>query len=200
MKYFEYTQEQLDVIRNNDPILKQHIDRIGFIKREVHDDLFLSLIDSIVSQQISTKAAITVFNRLTNIVGSYTPENILSIEDELIQQCGISFRKVTYMKNAAAFFIENEEFVENINSYSNEEIINKMIEIKGVGVWTVEMLLLFTLKRQDVISYNDLAIRRSMEKIYNIEKLSKKQFNEIVKNYEPYQSIASLYIWHVASE
>lgn len=198
MKYFKYTKKELEVLKNNDPILKQYIDKYGMIKREVTDDLYTSLISSIVSQQISLKAAITVFDRLTNIVKEYIPENILKIDDNTLQECGLSFRKVTYIKNASTFFIENKDFIKNINKYSNEEIIEKMTIISGVGVWTVEMLLIFTLQRKNVISYNDLAIRKSMEKIYKIDKLSKKEFDSITKHYDPYQSIASLYIWNAA--
>ncbi len=168
MNYIKYTNEQLNELKAKDKVIGEVIEKIGVIKRELSPDLFEALIRSIVGQQISRKAAFTVFNRLKERVG-ITPENIANADVLTIKECGMSLKKA--------------------------EIIQDLTKLRGVGVWTAEMLLMFSLNRLDILSYNDLIIKKSICRLYGLEKLSKKDYAYYKELYSPYGSIASLYLW-----
>ena len=198
-KYFEYGEQEIVYLSKKDKKLGEAIERIGIIKREVNPDLFSSLVESIVAQQISAKAAVTVTNKLYAIC-DMNSEKLFALSLEEIQACGMSMRKASYIKNIAEAAVKKDIDFETLQAKTNQEIIDTLTTIKGVGVWTVEMLLIFSLKRSDVVSYGDLAIRRGMMKLYGLKELPKEKFLRYAKRYEPYGSIASLYLWHIASE
>ena len=142
MKYYKYGKDELDYLKEIDPILGEVIDRIGFVKREVNPDIFESLISSIISQQISTKAALTVKKRLMDLVGEITPENIINLDIESIQQCGMSMRKADYIKSATESVVNKEIDLYKLDKLTDEEIVKELIKLKGIGEWTAEMMLL----------------------------------------------------------
>lgn len=190
--YFIYGEKELSYLRNKDKKLAALIDRVGMIKRPVNPDPFSSLVDSIVAQQISNKAATTVYGKLDDMCGgNVAPSTINALTVEQIQSCGMSMRKAGYIKNIAEAPID----FDNLEQRSDREIIDMLTAIKGVGVWTVEMLLIFSLMRPDVVSYGDLIIRRSMMQLYGHKELSKERFQRYAKRYSPYGSVASLYLW-----
>ncbi|UMZ74066.1 DNA-3-methyladenine glycosylase family protein [Natranaerofaba carboxydovora] len=197
MPVFEYGQKEIDYLKKNDKILGEAIDKMGIIEREVVPDPFKALIISIVGQQISNKAAATVRNRLYQLLGTITPENIMSTEIETIQSCGMSKRKATYIKGIAKAAIEGEVDFDNLNKLADQEIIKELSSLYGVGVWTAEMILIFSLERPDVVSYRDLGIRKGMMKLYGLKEVSKEQFKEIRARYSPYGTVASLYLWEM---
>ena len=198
-KYFKYGEQEIAHLSKKDKKLGAAIERIGMIKRSVNPDLFAALIESIVGQQISAKAADTVCNRLYELC-SFNAERLHALPTSEVQSCGMSMRKAEYIKNIAEITVTKGVDFDAIQSKTNEEIIYELTKIKGVGVWTVEMLLIFSLERHDVISYGDLAIRRGMMRLYGLKNLSKEQFSKYAKRYQPYGSIASLYLWHLSSE
>ncbi|MDR3564557.1 MAG: DNA-3-methyladenine glycosylase 2 family protein [Negativicutes bacterium] len=198
MPYFEYGQKEIDYLKKKDKKLGAAIERIGFIEREIKPDVFLALVDSIISQQISTKAADTVLERLCNLIGDITPENIAVAEIEQIQQCGMTMKKAGYIKSFAETVSARTLNLEELRVLSDTEVIKKLVELDGVGVWTAEMLLLFSLCRPDVVSYGDLAIRRGMMNLYGLKELPKAKFERYKKRYSPYGSVASLYLWNLA--
>jgi len=198
-QYFEYGEKEIAHLRKKDKKLGAAIERIGIIKRETNPDLFAALVESIVGQQISAKAADTVCNRLNELC-EMDCDKLHALSIEQVQACGMSMRKAEYIKNIAEVSANGEIDFDALKNKNNEEIIATLTKIKGVGVWTVEMLLIFSLKRPDVISYGDLAIRRGMMRLYGLKELSKEQFLKYAKRYEPYGSIASLYLWHLSSE
>lgn len=200
MDYFVYGDKEIEYLKKKDKKLGAIIDRIGIIEREVNLDTFSALIDSIVSQQISTKAAITVAARLNNLVGEINPDNIYNTSIDDIQKCGMSVRKATYIKGIADAAISKEIDFDKLHTLSDEEIIEKLTSLYGVGTWTAEMLLIFSLGRKNVLSFKDLAIRRGIMKLYNLKELTKTDFEKYKKRYSPFGSIASLYLWVISLE
>jgi len=194
MKYFEYGETELAHLRKKDKKLGVAIDRIGMIQREVNPNLFASLVESVIGQQISNKAATTVCRRLDELCGMDSHRlHALSMEE--IQACGMSMRKASYIKNIAEAAVNKVIDFDTLPEKSDEEIIKALTAIKGIGVWTSEMLLIFSLMRPDVVSYGDLAIRRGMMNVYSLKKLPKEKFMRYAKRYAPYGSVASLYLW-----
>ncbi|KPU42354.1 DNA-3-methyladenine glycosylase 2 [Oxobacter pfennigii] len=195
MDIFEYGQREMDYLKKKDRKLAAAIDKIGIIKRGITKDTFAALVSSIISQQISGKAAETVWNRLQNLLGSVTPEAIADKDISEIQGCGMSLKKAGYIKGIAQAALSKEVDFENLYKLSDEEIIKKLSSLHGVGVWTAEMLLIFSLCRPDVLSYKDLAIQRGMMNLYGHKELTKERFERYRKRYSPYGSVASLYLW-----
>lgn len=200
MPVFEYGQKEIDYLKSRDKKLGAVIDEIGIIEREVIPDPFAALILSVVAQQISNKAALTVRNRLTDLVDSITPENIAKVTLAELRSCGMSERKAGYIKGIADAALSGKVDFSRLHTLSDEEIIKKLTELKGVGIWTAEMLLIFSLCRPDVVSYGDFAIRRGMMILYGHKDLPKERFERYRKRYSPYGSIASLYLWRLAGQ
>ncbi len=200
MKYFKYTNKEIEYLKKKDKKLGKEIDRIGMVKREVEPDIFSALISSIISQQISTKAAITVKNRFIELIGEIIPKNINKVELESIQKCGMSLRKASYIRGIAEVAINKTVDFENLHSMTDDEVIKELTSLKGVGEWTAEMLLIHSLQRPNILSYKDLGIRKGIMKLYKLTELSKKEFQIYRSRYSPYCSVASLYLWEISSE
>jgi DNA-3-methyladenine glycosylase II len=200
MEYFQYGLKEIEYLKSKDKRLSAAIDRIGFIKREITPETFITLVSSVVAQQISKKAAITVWNRFCEVVIEATPENIIRTDEQLIQKCGMTMKKVGYIKGIANAAVSGEIDFKNLDTLSDEEIIKKLSSLHGVGVWTAEMLLIFSLNRPNIVSYKDLAICRGMMNLYGLKTLSKEQFEKYKKRYSPYGSVASLYLWELSVE
>ncbi len=198
MMIFEYGQKEIDYLKRRDKKLGAAIDKIGMIKREITPDPFTALVSSIVSQQISKKAAATVWNRLYTLLGNITPEGITRSELSKIQGCGMSERKAGYIKGIADAAMSGIVDFNMLHTLTDEEIIKKLASLRGVGVWTAEMLLIFSLCRPDVVSYKDLAICRGMMNLYGLKELPKEKFERYRKRYSPYGSVASLYLWELS--
>ena len=200
MPFFEYGSAELAHLKRRDKHLGQAIDRIGKIEREVRPDLFAALVHSIVAQQVSAKAATTVWNRLCCQCGEMTPAVLATADADRIQQCGLSRRKVAYMQKLGQAVAQNTLDLDEIPSLSDVEIVRRLSGLNGIGVWTAEMLLIFSLQRPNVVSWGDLAIRRGMMALYGRKSLDRTAFDRYCRRYSPYGSIASLYLWHIAAE
>ncbi|SHI99704.1 DNA-3-methyladenine glycosylase II [Geosporobacter subterraneus DSM 17957] len=198
MQIFEYGQKEIDYLKKKDKKLGAAIDKIGMIKREITPDPFTALVSSVVGQQISSKAADTVWNRLCVLLGEITPERISQAEQSEIKGCGMSERKAGYIKGIAEAAISGKVDFSILHTMTDEQIIEKLSSLHGVGVWTAEMILIFSLCRPDVVSYRDLAICRGMMNLYNLKELPKDKFERYRKRYSPYGSVASLYLWELS--
>ena len=179
---------------SNDPVLKYLIEKIGDKINPLdryNSNYALSICNLIIEQQISFKAAISIKNKFSKIISKKSNDEILKMKNEKIQKIGISHRKVEYMKNVLLFFRENEM---KINNLSEKEIINKLISIKGVGIWTCEMFLMFVCLRKDIFSFGDLALVNSIKKNYSINDF--KIIKSITENWKPYRTIAALLLWY----
>ena len=196
--FFQYDKQAVEYLKSRDQVLGQAIDIIGPIQRRVEPDLFMSLINSIISQQISAKAVTTIWNRLLNTIGEIKPQTINNCSVEAIQSCGLSFRKASYIKNVTECVLKGDLDIDNIKNLRDEQVCAELSKLNGIGVWTAEMLLIFSLQRQDVLSYGDLAIHRGLRMLYHHRKITKALFAKYRKRYSPYNSVASLYIWAIA--
>lgn len=199
-QFFTCTPEAIAHLKGSEPALAAHIGRIGPVEREMTPDLFEGLAGSIVGQQISGKAAATVNARIVRLLGGITPAAVSRADAGAIQQCGISMRKVSYLKSAARAFLDGTVPVADIPSMDDGEIIRLLDALPGVGRWTAEMLLIFSLGRQDVFAFDDLGIRKGLARVHGLETVTRPVFEEFRRIYSPYGSTASLYLWHIASE
>lgn len=198
MPIFEYGQKEIEYLKKKDKKLSAAIDQIGMIEREITPDPFSALISSVVGQQISSKAARTVSTRLQELVVSMTPLSLANTELASIQKCGMSVRKAGYIKGIAEAAINGTVDFETLHTLTDDEIIKKLSALNGVGTWTAEMILIFSLCRKDIISYKDLAICRGMMNLYGLKELPKAKFERYRKRYSPYGSVASLYLWEIS--
>jgi DNA-3-methyladenine glycosylase II len=199
MKYFPYSDFDTEYLKSKDKTLGEMIEKIGFVNREVNTNLFESLVESIVSQQVSTTAAATVFGRLVNKVITITPENIINLGINGIASCGMSMRKASYIYDSTMKIIVGEVNLNELENLTDEEVIKELTKLRGIGKWTAEMFLIFSMLRKDVLSYDDLAIQRGMRMLYQIEDIDKSTFGYYRDLYSPCGSIASIYLWSIST-
>lgn len=189
------------LLAEKDPVIKQIIAVVGdSIKPTPSIDVYLSLLNSIASQQLSVKVANVIWNRFLDLFPDRypNPEKILAFEHQKLRSVGFSNSKANYVKNVAQFSINNNMSFEYLNTLSDDEVIDYLTQIKGVGKWTVQMILMFPMDRPNVFPVDDLGIQNNMKRWYNID-LEKKELRakliEVAQSWEPYQTLASKYIW-----
>lgn len=200
MRIIEYGANELSCLSRKDKKLAKLIERTGHLEREVNKNLFHSLVDYIATQQISNKAARTVQTRIYEKFGIVTAKKMALKSDEEIKSVGISMRKVSYIRCLCQAAISGELEVEQLDSLSNEIVVSKLTSIKGIGDWTAEMFLIFSLERMDIVSYKDFAIRKGMMALYGLKELDRQTFDRYRERYSPYGTVASLYLWHLSKE
>ena len=160
MVYFEYGETELSYLRQKDRRLGEVIDRIGYIDRAVDTDLFSAIVHHIIGQQISTKAQATIWQRMRDALGEVNAESILAAGVPELQALGMTFRKAEYITDLAQKARDGAFDLDGIWQKTDGEVIRELSSLKGVGIWTAEMILLFCMQRPDVFSYDDLAIQR----------------------------------------
>lgn len=171
-----------------------------------HQNIPLRLMASIMNQQLHTKVAKIIYHRFLELYHGYEPEphEVLATQPETLRAIGLSNAKVKYVQNVAAFCMEHQVTDTMLLAMSNDEILNFLTQIKGVGRWTVEMLLMFTLGREDVFPIADLGIQNAMKKLYSLEELDKKQLlikiEKLSLKWKPYRTYASLHLWRWKDE
>lgn len=196
--HFQYDEKEINYLSTKDKKMQYIINKIGIIERECDDNLFEAVLYHIIGQQISTFAQTTIWNRIKTKLINITPETILNINDDELQSCGLTYRKVDYIKDFAKKINSGIFNLNEINNMEDEEAISYLSSLKGIGRWTAEMILLFCLQRKNIFSYNDLAIQRGLKMIYHHKKITKDLFEKYRRRFSPYCSVASLYIWHVS--
>lgn len=196
--YFKYGEKEISYLKNKDKKLAEVIEKVGFIERETEPELFSALVHHIVGQQISTKVQATIWERMKHSLGAVTPETILIVSEDEIHSFGISLRKVEYIKDFARKVHMGEFDRDAAEKMDDDELIKYLTSLKGVGVWTAEMILLFSLERPNVLSFDDLGIQRGLRMVYHHLKIDRKLFEKYRKRYSPYCSVASLYLWAVS--
>lgn len=197
-EYFLYDEEVFEHFKDRDETLYKYMKSRGLLERAVNPNVFESIVDTIVSQLISTKAADAIYLKIKNKLGEVTPENIDKIDWEELRACGLTKAKTNSIKEIAARILDGRLQISEFLNMTDEEITSELIQVKGIGTWTAEMILIFTLGRMDVVSYKDLGIRRGMKKLYGLEDIDEKKFMEYRENYSPYGTIASLYLWDIS--
>ncbi len=200
MQVFEYGQAEMDHLRRQDPLLGAVIDRMGRLERGVDTDRFHTLVSSIVSQQISGRAAETVLERLTARFTGLDPASLAAAPAEELRGCGLSLRKADYIRGLADEVVSGRLDLGALTDLPDDEIVRRLVLLHGVGVWTAEMFLLFSMQRPDVVSWGDFGIRRGMSLLYGFDKMTKEDFERFRRAYTPFGSVASLYLWAVSGE
>ncbi len=191
----------------SDPVMAELIERLGGIDLETRlrrrseerpADAYGALLRAIVGQQLSTKAARTIYNRVLEIFDGRTPtpEELLEADEKALRGAGLSGRKVEYLRDLAAHVLSGELELDRLGDLSDEEAIEEIVAVRGLGRWTAEMFLLFHLERPDVLSGGDLGIRKAIQIEYGLEEMpTPERVTEIGETWSPHRSLASLYLW-----
>jgi DNA-3-methyladenine glycosylase II len=187
-------------LASNDTLLRSIIERVGPATFRPHQDYYWELVDSIISQQLSVKAARSIETRFQELFGSKVPapEQILTKDVEDLRSVGLSRPKARYILDLAQHIVDGKIKFDTFDSLSNDEIMKELIDVKGIGEWTVHMFLMFCMGRLDVLPVGDLGIRNSMRVLYGFKDApTPDEIKVIAKKYHwnPYESIASWYIW-----
>jgi DNA-3-methyladenine glycosylase II len=190
-------RKAINHLKKSDPVLRVLIERVGACRIEYGAPEFHSLAEAIVYQQLNGKAAVTIFKRFAALAGEpLTPEGILKLSAAQMRAVGLSKQKSSYMRDLAERTHRGELDFAGLPNQSDEEVIKHLTQVKGIGVWTAQMFLMFTLKRPNVLPTGDLGVQMAIKKHYKKRKLPKPaQMEKVAKPWEPYRSIACWYLW-----
>jgi DNA-3-methyladenine glycosylase II len=190
-------QHAIDHLRRSDPILAALIDRVGPFVMTYREPGFDTLVRSIVYQQLSGKAAFTILNRLIAACGgALTPDAILKLRIARMRACGLSTQKTAYIRDLAKLTRNGHLDFASLPQMSDTEVIAALTQVKGVGVWTAQMFLMFALKRENVLPIGDLGVQNAIRKAYNRRrKVTPRHVEKIGRVWHPYCSVASWYLW-----
>ena len=193
-------------LSEHDPVLANIIRKVGPCRLKPHKKYFETLVDAIVSQQLSLRAAETIFNRFKLLFNENrafpSPEQIIAMDDLKLRGCGFSNAKVKYVKDLSSKVLDGTIKIHRLGVLPDEEIINELVQVKGIGVWTAHMFLIFCLARLNVLPVGDLGFKNAVKKNYKLKKFpSEKKVEEISKKYSwhPYRSVAAWYHWQSLS-
>ena len=196
--YFEYGEAELSYLRQKDKRMCGVIDRVGHVERTVDTDLFSSVVHHIIGQQISMKAQATIWQRMHDALGDVNAETIIAAGVPRLQELGMTFRKAEYITDFARKVHSGAFDLDAVGHMSDEDAIRALSSLKGIGVWTAEMILLFCMQRPDIFSYDDLAIQRGLRMVYRHRAIDRKLFEKYRRRFSPCCSVASLYLWAVS--
>jgi DNA-3-methyladenine glycosylase II len=190
-------RKAINHLKKCDPVLRGIIESVGPFRMEYGPPEFHSLAEAIVYQQLNGKAAITIFKRFAALAGEpLTPEGILKLTDEQLRSVGLSKQKSAYLKDLAAKTASGLLDFSRLREMPDEEVIKHLTQVKGIGVWTAQMFLMFTLKRPDVLPTGDYGVQAAIKKHYRKRKLPKpKDMEKIARAWAPYRSTACWYLW-----
>jgi DNA-3-methyladenine glycosylase II len=190
-------KEAIHHLRRSDPVLSSIIERVGEYGIRFRNPDFETLVKSIVSQQLSGRVASVIFGRLNSAVGGkVTPENILKLRPSRMRTLGLSGQKTAYIRDLARHARDGTVIFEDLADLSDQEVIGRLTQVKGIGVWTVHMFLIFALQRHDILPTGDLGIRNAIRKAYGLAELpTPAQMETMAERWRPYCSVASWYLW-----
>ena len=176
------------------PLVKKH--GPCKIRPSKKKDYFLDLVDAIVSQQLSGKAAATIFGRVKEGLGKVIPAKILSTPDAKFRDWGLSRQKTSYLKDLAKKVKEGDLKIEKLDKLPDEEVMEELIAVKGIGLWTAEMFLMFSLARPDIFPVDDLGIQKGITRLLGM-RISSQKIGKFAERWKPHQTVASWYVWKV---
>ena len=192
----KYWNKGKTYLSNKDRVLKRIIDQYPSQSLKLNENSFHALINSIIGQQISVAAANSMKNKLFSLKKNITPKTIKNIKKNDLTKCGLSKQKILYINNIADFFLENKNFTNEIHKLEDQYIREKLIEIKGIGNWTVDMFLIFTHGSSNIFPTGDLGFIKAVSKHYKKDlPLDDKYLSRLLKRWSPYSSIATWYLW-----
>jgi len=193
----------IDLLKR-DKIMQVLIKKFGRPDFNQGQDYFQSLLRSIVFQQLSGKAAQTIYERLLNLIpktSNICPNEVLKLDKDEMRKAGLSFQKINYVRNLADYFENNSLQKKDVEEMTDEEISKELTKIKGIGQWTVDMFLMFTLHRTDILPYKDLGIQKGIMIILNMKNLpSIKEMENCSRKWRPYRTIACWYLWRMVDD
>ncbi|AKM79513.1 MAG: HhH-GPD family protein [Candidatus Beckwithbacteria bacterium GW2011_GWB1_47_15] len=188
-----------------DPVIHQVMQDLDFavwlkpwVKKWRLSDYFRSLSRELISQQLSTKAADAIISRWEGLFadGKVSPHQALKIADAKLRSVGMSWGKVSYIKDLAEKFLDGSLKLNKLEQMADDEVIDHLTQVKGIGPWTSEMFLIFTLGREDVFSHGDLGLRKAIIKLYRLRRVSPTRIEKIIAPWSPYKSYGSIALWH----
>jgi len=183
-------------LSNKDKVLKKLIQTYRNEYLNLNSNYFHSLINSIIGQQISVSAADSMKTKFFKLKRNITPQTVSKLRTTDLRKCGLSRQKILYIRNISKFFLENKKFIKNINKSSEEEIYNNLIEIKGVGNWTIHMFLMFSYGSSNIFPTGDLGFLKAISKLYKVQlPISERKLKLLYKKWSPYSSQATWYLW-----
>lgn len=190
-------RKAINHLKKSDPVLSAIIELVGPYRMEFGPPEFHSLAEAIVYQQLNGKAAVTIFKRFVALAGEpVTPEGILKLTDAQLRSVGLSKQKSSYLKDMAGRAARGELDFTRVPEMTDDEVIKHLTQVKGVGVWTAHMFLMFTLRRPNVLPTGDYGIQMAIKKHYKKRKMPKPEvMAKIAKSWEPYRSVACWYLW-----
>ncbi|HLX25024.1 MAG TPA: DNA-3-methyladenine glycosylase [Usitatibacter sp.] len=192
----EYWNDAKKHLRKSDPVLKEIMRSCRDVDMESRGDAFQTLARAIVGQQISTKAAQSIWNRFAECAVDVTPAKVAALEHEALRACGLSNAKARYVRDLASHFATGALKPRRWAKMENEAVIEELVQVKGIGRWSAEMFLMFHLWRPDLLPVDDLGIRRAMERHFNSGRAIKKEkMRKIGERWAPYRSVACWYLW-----
>ncbi len=197
--YFKYGEKEINYLKNKDKRLAEAIDKIGMLERPIDEDVFTAIMRAILGQQVSRQARETVFLRIKDSLGHITADKISNLTAAELQAFGTTFKKAEYMKEFAQKVLSKEVNLEKLHELADAQVIETLYSLKGIGIWTAEMLLASTLHRMDVFSYGDIAIHRGLRMLYRHKEVTKEMFERYRRRYSPYGTVASVYLWAIAA-
>lgn len=182
--------------------LAKVIDRIGEFNLSLTKNPYESLVEAIITQQLSAKAADSISTKFRTIYGKFPkPSDVMETSDAKLRKAGLSYMKVSYIKNLSKKVESKEIRLSYMKNLSDEEIIVQLTQVKGIGRWTAEMFLIFSLGRLDVLPVGDLGLRKGIKNLYSLEELpEKEQIERIAEKWRPYRSVATWYLWRSQDE
>lgn len=196
---FVYGEKETGYLKSRDKALGDAIDKIGPIQREVDVDLFSAVVRCMIGQLISSAAGATLWSRMREKYGELTAHAIAGTDTAELQKVGMTFKKAEYIKDFAKKIVTGELALDSLGSLRDDEVIKEFCKLKGIGVWTAEMVMIFGMQRPDVLSFGDLAIHRGLRMLYHQRKVDRVLFEKYRRRYSPYGTVASLYLWAIAA-
>ena len=192
----QYWNKGKSYLSNKDKVLKKLIQTYKNEYLNLNSNYFHSLINSIIGQQISVSAADSMKTKFFKLKRSITPQTVSKLSTTDLRKCGLSRQKILYIRNISKFFLQNKKFIKNINKSSEEEIYNNLIEIKGVGNWTIHMFLMFSYGSSNIFPTGDLGFLKAISKLYKVQlPISERKLKLLYKKWSPYSSQATWYLW-----
>ncbi len=183
-------------LSNKDKVLKKLIQTYSNEYLNLNSNYFHSLINSIIGQQISVSAADSMKTKFFKLKRNITPQTVSTLRTADLRKCGLSRQKILYIRNISKFFLQNKKFIKNINKSSEEEIYNNLIEIKGVGNWTIHMFLMFSYGSSNIFPTGDLGFLKAISKLYKVQlPINERKLKLLYKKWSPYSSQATWYLW-----
>src|SRR3989338_662291 len=188
-----------------DPVLRKVIEKIGkpdFVSSHADENLYVSIVENIIGQQLSSGPANMITERFWNLfeIKYPTPDEVLRLPDKELRAVGMSWAKASYIKNLSREISEGRLNLERIKTLGDEEVIEELVKVKGIGRWTAEMILMFHLDRPDVFSLVDLVLLTAVSRLYGVDRADSKKIEKISISWKPYRALASRYLWRSLGE